>query len=85
MLIAGHQPVKCPARICIPIRMRIRPPRIWIFLPKTFPMPEPNTKPKSESTKVTIPMIMIGKTIEVSRKAKLRPTIKASMLVATAR
>ena len=62
--------------------MRIIPPRIPILL-KKFPNFLPKYNPRNERMNVVIPITNAGVTIASSRKDKLRPTAKASMLVAT--
>ena len=65
----------------MPIPMRIIPPKTPIFLKKS-PNFLPIYTPKNEREKVMIPMIIAGVTMETSKNDRLKPTAKASMLVA---
>ena len=57
----------------------ITPPMTFILLPRIFPTKLPKWKPKYERENVTTPITIIGITIADWRKAKLKPTIKASI------
>lgn len=62
--------------------IRISPPKISILFGLKRLSLSPRTAPSKDSVKVTAPMIIIGVIMETFRKAKLKPTAKASMLVA---
>lgn len=74
---------KCSRSIRIPITIKINPPMILILFPKKSPKRHPKKKPNSDNEKVTKPIIKIGSRMDICRNAKLKPTINASMLVAT--
>ena len=61
--------------------MRITPPKTPIFSKKP-PNLLPIYTPTKERKNVIIPMTIAGVIIETSRKDRLKPTAKASMLVA---
>jgi len=65
--------------------MRITPPIASALLPISLPIFLPNRKPIAVITKATIPMVKLAVMILISRKAKLKPTTRASILVATDR
>ena len=67
----------------MPIRMI--PPTISILFGERLLILPPSVAPKNESVNVTAPMTITGLIMETFRKAKLRPTAKASMLVAIER
>ena len=70
-------------RIWMPMAMSMIPPMALILFPKTLAMVLPKKKPTQDNPKVTAPIAAMGVTMEVWRKAKLNPTMSASMLVAT--
>lgn len=67
----------------MPMTISIIPPTALILFPKIFPILLPNKKPANERENVTMPMTIMGVASAVWRNAKLKPTINASMLVAT--
>jgi len=67
----------------MPIRMM--PPKISILFGERLLILPPSVAPTNDSVNVTAPMTVMGLIMETFRKAKLRPTAKASMLVAIER
>jgi len=65
-----------------PIRIKIMPPTISILFLKKRPNRLPRYIPKKDRENVIIPVVRAGATIEAFRKDKLRPTARASILVA---
>ena len=75
---------KCSSRIFTPSRIRMMPPVTSArFLYRT-PKKLPTATPAREMQNVVQPISVIAGTMETSRNAKVTPTAKASMLVATA-
>lgn len=72
----------CSISIFVPIMISMRPPAISILFSKRCPSLLPAKAPKKDNTKVIVPMMIIGVAMSILRIAKLRPTAKASMLVA---
>ncbi len=62
--------------------IRIIPPKISILSGLKRLSLSPRIAPANDSAKVAVPMIIIGVIMGAFRKAKLKPTAKASMLVA---
>jgi hypothetical protein len=75
--------VECSSRILIPIDIKMIPPRISILFLKRCPSLLPNVTPRNDNRKVTDQIAIMGVIIDICRNAKLKPTAKASMLVAT--
>lgn len=67
------------------MRIRTTPPRTSIFFGEIFLILQPKVAPTNDKMKVTVPMTIMGLIMEIFRRAKLKPTAKASMLVATER
>ena len=65
-----------------PIMIKIMPPKISILFLKKRPNRLPRYIPKKDREKVIIPVVMTGATIETFNNDKLRPTARASILVA---
>ena len=82
-IINYSQPV-CSKRIFVPIMIRTQPPTNVALLPILSPNLKPAKPPTIEKIKVTRPISPAAVQISTSKKAKLTPTAKASMLVATA-
>jgi len=68
-----------------PMPIRMAPPTISIWFGKRLLILPPSVAPISDSANVTVPMTIMGLIMETFRMAKLRPTAKASMLVAIER
>lgn len=81
--IINHQPSKCSNSIFRPIRKRIIPPRISIFFPNLIPVFLPKRMPSMEKKKVVNPIMNVVRNNLTLIKAKLMPTINASILVAS--
>lgn len=80
---------RCSARILNPIPIRMNPPSISMRLPSFAPAFLPKRMPSMDTIKVMLPIINTGSKIASQRgvscvaiKAKVMPTISASMLVA---
>ena len=77
---------RCSSRIFVPIRIRIMPPAISALLLYLRPKMLPTLSPIAEMINVVTPMNETAATMLTSgRRAKVMPTARASMLVATAR
>ena len=76
--------LRCSSRIFVPIKISIIPPMMLAgfeyFAPKKFPI----ATPAKLNKKVVTPIINIARQISTIKNAKVTPTAKASMLVATA-
>lgn len=65
--------------------MRMRPPTISILFDEKPLILLPRVAPIKDNVKVIAPITIMGMAMEIFRKAKLKPTARASMLVATDR
>ena len=74
---------RCSRSIFSPIATKIRPPNDSTLVFRTRPNLPPIWTPKKDSENVTTPVTIAGIMTETCRRERLRPTVKASMLVAT--
>lgn len=65
----------------MPIKMK--PPTISILFAKKCPNLLPAKTPNNDNRNVTVPITITGVAIEICKNTKLKPTAKASILVAT--
>lgn len=80
-----YKPNRCSINILKPMTMRITPPRISAYFP-SFPLRRlPNITAKKLMTNVVMPIKQTAVRIFTCKKAKLKPTPSASMLVAIAK
>jgi len=75
----------CSSNMRRPIPMRINPPTTSALFPSQPPAFFPSRKPVTVTTKAITPIVMQAGKMFTSKKAKLKPIARASMLVATER
>src|SRR5574344_17244 len=76
---------KCSTKIFPPIKTKTKPPNSSAGILKRQPQRLPSASPSHVTIKVTPPIIKEDRRGSKFRKAKVKPTASASMLVASAR